>query len=355
MTLEELRRAEARFEELEQKLSDPDVIVRDPSYKKYLVEHGGLARVVKSWRALRDARRELEEAQALAQSPDGEYAALAAAELPVLQEKCARELEALQAQMLASEDDGNRNVIMELRAGTGGDESAIFVGDLLRMYQHYATTRDWNFETLSFSPSERGGFKEVIVAISGTDVYACLKYESGTHRVQRVPETEAQGRIHTSAATVAVLPEVEEVEVELRAEDIRRDTYCSSGPGGQHVNTTHSAVRLTHLPSGIVVTCQDEKSQIKNTDKAMRVLRSRLYDLHRGRADAERSRERREQIGSGDRSERIRTYNFPQNRLTDHRIGFTLYNLLAVMDGELGPVIEALSKEARQRRFEGLF
>lgn len=353
---DELQKAEARFEELEKLLGDPDVISGDSKYPSYLKEHGGLAHTVGLFRNYKKAKGELDDAQELIQDKsDPEMAALAEDELPELKKNCEAALDELRTELMSVEDDGNKNVIMEIRAGTGGDESAIFVGDLIRMYQNYCEKNGWKIEALETSPSEKGGYKEISVAITGDQVYAMLKYESGTHRVQRVPETESQGRVHTSASTVAVLPEAEDIDIEIKPDDVRKDLYCASGPGGQSVNTTYSAVRLTHIETGIVVQCQDEKSQIKNADKAMRVLRSRLYDHYKRIADAERAGERKGQIGSGDRSERIRTYNFPQNRLTDHRINLTLYDLSNIIKGELDNVINALREEDKRKRFGELY
>lgn len=352
----ELQKAEARFNELEQLLSDADVIANDPNYSKYLLEHGSLVKIVTAFREYKHANQQVTDSEELANDKsDPEMAELAAEELPELKKAAEQSLEDLKNQIMSKEDDGDKNVIMEFRAGTGGDESAIFVGDLVRMYQYYCEKQGWRIESMEVSHSEKGGYKEIVLAVSGEDVYAHLKYESGTHRVQRVPETESQGRVHTSAATVAVLPEVEEVDVDIKPDDVRKDLFCASGPGGQSVNTTYSAVRLTHLPTGIVVQCQDEKSQIKNTEKAMRVLRSRVYDHFKAIADAERNSEVRGQIGSGDRSGRIRTYNFPQNRLTDHRINLTLYDLSNIIKGDMEAVINALREDEKKQRFGELY
>jgi peptide chain release factor 1 len=279
-------------------------------------------------------------------SGDREIAAMAEAERSELEEKIVSLEHEIKLQLLPKDAADERNVILEMRAGTGGDEAAIFAGDLFRMYQRYAAFRGWKLEVISASEGDHGGYKEIIASISGSGVYARLKFESGVHRVQRVPETEAQGRIHTSAATVAVLPEAEDVDIEIKDQDLRIDVYRSSGPGGQSVNTTDSAVRITHLPTGLAVAQQDEKSQHKNKAKALKILRARLYERERERLDAERSAARRGQIGSGDRSERIRTYNFPQGRVTDHRINLTLYKLDQVMEGPaLDELIEALMTE----------
>jgi peptide chain release factor 1 len=353
---DELQKAEARFNELETLLSDPDVIAQDSRYPSYLREHGSLARLVHLFRDYKKAKDDLSDNEEISlDQSDPEMAELAASELPELKEHLNTNLNALMDQILSKEDDGDRNCIVEFRAGTGGDESAIFVGDLVRMYLYYCEKNNWKTEVLDTSPSDKGGYKEFSVAISGEDVYAKLKYESGTHRVQRVPETESQGRVHTSAATVAVLPEAEVIDIDLKDEEVRKDLYCASGPGGQSVNTTYSAVRLTHLPTGIVAQCQDQKSQIKNAEKAMRVLRSRIYDHMKQIVDAERAGERKEQIGSGDRSQRIRTYNYPQNRITDHRINLTLYDLAGIIRGEMEPVVQALREEDKRKRFGELY
>jgi peptide chain release factor 1 len=329
-----------RFDMLEAQMAagpDPE------TYVKMASEYSELEELAKNVRALRGAEREQDDLEAMLadRSTDAEMRALAEADLPAVEER----IEALQKQiqilLLPRDAADDKNAILEIRAGTGGDEAALFAGDLYRMYERYAASKGWKFELLSASEGDAGGFKEVIATISGKGVFANLKFESGVHRVQRVPATEAQGRIHTSAATVAVLPEAEEVDIDIRAEDIRIDTMRASGAGGQHVNTTDSAVRITHLPTGIMVVSA-EKSQHQNRAKAMQILRARLYDMERNRLADERSESRRLQVGSGDRSERIRTYNFPQGRLTDHRINLTLYKLDRVMAGELDEVVEAL-------------
>jgi len=311
-------------------------------------EHGALAKVATKYRRLKTLNQQILEATAMLDSPDAELRELAAAETERLKadrEKCWNEL----LDLTIGGEDANRNrCILEIRAGTGGEEAALFARDLYLMYKRYAESQGWKVEVMDSSPTELGGFKEIILGIEGEGVFRKLQYESGGHRVQRVPQTEAKGRIHTSAATVAVMAEPEDVEIELKPEDYRRDVFHASGPGGQHVNKTASAVRLTHLETGIVVTCQDEKSQHKNFAKALRVLKSRLYEAKRAAEHKKRAEERRGKIGSGDRSQRIRTYNFPENRLTDHRIGLTLYKLDSILAGELEPVIDALMEYERQ-------
>jgi peptide chain release factor 1 len=344
--------AERRFEELSAKLSDP-AIFGDPGRLKELSrEHSALQEVVEVGRALEGVRRELEETQALLEDSAGdpEMQAMAREEAARLRAEVAR-LEPQLAALLTPRDPlDDRDAVMEIRAGTGGDEAALFAGDLLRMYTRYAETHGFKLETLSFSEGGMGGVREAIMVVRGPNAYGALRYESGVHRVQRVPATESQGRIHTSAATVAVLPEAEEVDVQIHDNELRIDVFRSSGPGGQSVNTTDSAVRITHLPSGLVVSCQDEKSQHKNKDKAMGVLRSRLLDLRVAEQEAERARERKTQVGTGDRSAKIRTYNFPQSRITDHRIGYTTHALQQVLDGDLDELIEQLRIAGREER-----
>ncbi|MER9521564.1 peptide chain release factor 1 [Mesorhizobium sp. M7A.F.Ca.US.010.02.1.1] len=329
-----------RFEMLEAQMSAgpaPDAYVRMAS------EYAEIQDMVAKVRALRLAEHEQADLEAMLadKGTDAEMRALAEAELPEVEDRIEALQKDIQILLLPRDAADDKNAILEIRAGTGGDEAALFAGDLFRMYERYAAERGWRFETASASDGDAGGFKEIIATVSGKGVFAHLKFESGVHRVQRVPATEASGRIHTSAATVAVLPEAEEVDIDIRAEDIRIDTMRASGSGGQHVNTTDSAVRITHLPTGIMVV-QAEKSQHQNRAKAMQILRARLYDLERGKADEERSESRKSQVGSGDRSERIRTYNFPQGRVTDHRINLTLYKLDRVMMGELDEIINAL-------------
>ncbi|MGX5845945.1 peptide chain release factor 1 [Mesorhizobium sp. PL10] len=329
-----------RFEMLEAQMSAGPAA---DAYVKMASEYAELQDMVAKVRELRSAEHEQADLEAMLadKSTDAEMRALAEADLPGVEERIEELQKDIQILLLPRDAADDKNAILEIRAGTGGDEAALFAGDLFRMYERYAAERGWRFETVSASDGDAGGFKEIIATISGRGVFAHLKFESGVHRVQRVPATEASGRIHTSAATVAVLPEAEEVDVDIRAEDIRIDTMRASGSGGQHVNTTDSAVRITHLPTGIMVV-QAEKSQHQNRAKAMQILRARLYDMERSKADEERSEARKSQVGSGDRSERIRTYNFPQGRLTDHRINLTLYKLDRVMMGELDEVINAL-------------
>ncbi len=329
-----------RFEMLEAQMSAGPAA---DAYVKMASEYSELQDMVAKVRALRTAEREQADLEAMLadKGTDAEMRALAEADLPGVEERIEELQKDIQILLLPRDAADDKNAILEIRAGTGGDEAALFAGDLFRMYERYAAERGWRFETVSASDGDAGGFKEIIATISGRGVFAHLKFESGVHRVQRVPATEASGRIHTSAATVAVLPEAEEVDIDIKAEDIRIDTMRASGSGGQHVNTTDSAVRITHLPTGIMVV-QAEKSQHQNRAKAMQILRARLYDMERSKADEERSESRKSQVGSGDRSERIRTYNFPQGRLTDHRINLTLYKLERVMMGELDEVINAL-------------
>jgi len=329
-----------RFDMLEAQMSAGPAA---DAYVKMASEYADIQEMVGKIRALRAAEHEQADLEAMLsdKATDADMRALAEADLPEVESRIEALQKDIQILLLPKDAADERNAILEIRAGTGGDEAALFAGDLFRMYERYAASRGWRFEVVSASDGEVGGYKEIIASVSGKGVFAHLKFESGVHRVQRVPETEAGGRIHTSAATVAVLPEAEEVDIEIRAEDIRIDTMRASGSGGQHVNTTDSAVRITHLPTGIMVV-QAEKSQHQNRARAMQILRARLYDLERSRADEERSESRKSQVGSGDRSERIRTYNFPQGRVTDHRINLTLYKLDRVMMGELDEVIDAL-------------
>ncbi len=353
MSLEEsLDRVMVRYDELRDTVADhPNP--SSPDYARMLKEFSDLTPVVEQITALRQALAEREEAESLVRDAgsDADMKTLAEDELLDLKERIPVLEHQLRRALLPRDEADARNAILEVRAGTGGDEAALFAADLFRMYQRYAEAQGWSFEALSLSDTEIGGYKEAVASIGGRNVFARLKFESGVHRVQRVPATESSGRIHTSAATVAVLPEAEEVDVEINDGDLRIDTFRSQGAGGQHVNTTDSAVRITHLPSGIVVSCQDEKSQHKNRARALKVLRARLYDAKRTELDEARAADRKSQVGSGDRSERVRTYNFPQGRVTDHRINLTLYKIDKVIAGEaLGEVIEALITEEQAAR-----
>jgi len=340
---ERLDQIEVRYEELTQALLSPEITNDSAKYQKTARAHAEVAPIVEKYREYKDLKRGIAESRAvLVDEKDPEMRAYAEEELAKLDARIVIVEEGLKVLLLPKDPNDEKNVILEIRAGTGGDEATLFVAEVFRMYNRYAETQKWKVEVLSTSESGVGGLKEVIALIEGDRVYSRLKYESGVHRVQRVPATEQQGRVHTSAITVAVLPEAEEVDVKIEAKDLRIDTFCSSGPGGQSVNTTYSAVRITHLPTNTVVSCQDEKSQIKNREKGMRVLRSRLYEVEMQKQQDALAKERKQMVGSGDRSEKIRTYNFPQNRLTDHRIGFTIHQLEQVMDGKLQPIIDAL-------------
>ena len=339
----QLKEVEARYQELEQMLSDPAVLGKPGVYQKYAKEHSDLSTLVEIYREYEKTSRRIEEDQTLLKDSDEEMRELAKEELPQLKETLGTLEERLRVLLLPRDPNDEKNVFLEIRAGTGGDEAGLFVEDLFRMYARFAETNGWKVEVMNSTPAGgMGGFKEIIALIAGRGAYSRMKYESGTHRVQRVPITEAQGRIHTSAATVAIMPEVEEVELTIDPNDLRIDVYRSTGHGGQSVNTTDSAVRITHLPTGLVVTCQDEKSQLKNKVKAMKVLRARLLDAAVKKQNAEISEARKSQVGSGDRSERIRTYNFPQGRVTDHRIGLTSYSLESFLNGEIAFMIDAL-------------
>ncbi len=339
----------ARFEELERQLVDPAVATNSARGAAFPREHGSLAKLATKYRRFKQLNAQIAEAAEMLHSADPETRQLAEAELPELKAQRETYWDELLDMTIGGEDANRSRCILEIRAGTGGDEAALFARDLYEMYQHYAQNNRWKVEILDMNPTELGGFKELILGLEGEGVFRRLHYESGGHRVQRVPETEAKGRVHTSAATVAVMAEPEDVEIELKSDDYRRDVFHASGPGGQHVNKTASAVRLTHYASGIVVSCQDENSQHKNMAKALRVLKTRLYEAHREEEHRKRSDERKSQIGSGDRSQRIRTYNFPQNRLTDHRVNQN-WNLESIIAGNLDPVIDSLLEAERQEQ-----
>ena len=340
--LEKLDFITEKYEELSSKVSDPDVIANQPQWQKYVKEMGEMEPIVKKYGEYKKAKAGIEEAREMLEDGDEEMRELAKIELADLEGSIGPLEDELKILLLPTDPNDEKNVILEIRAGTGGDEAALFGADLLRMYTRYAERNRWKTELLEVNDTAIGGIKEAVMLIKGKGAYSRLKFESGAHRVQRVPETESSGRIHTSAATVAVLPEVDDVEVDLDPNDVRVDVYRASGNGGQCVNTTDSAVRLTHEPTGLVVTCQDEKSQIKNKEKAFKVLKARLYDLEMQKQQDEIAGQRKSQVGSGDRSERIRTYNFPQGRVSDHRIGMTLYKLDQFLDGELDEIIDGL-------------
>jgi peptide chain release factor 1 len=353
MISDRLQAIETQYHDLEQRLSDPEVIRAQDVYQKLMKEHAELSPLVQGFRRYKHLQKELSDSQSLLkEESDEDLKNMAREEIQSLKEQIAQVEEELRLLLLPKDPNDDKNVLLEVRAGTGGEEAALFAADIYRMYTRLAERRGWKLEVMSHSATGLGGLKEVIALISGDRVYSQLKFESGTHRVQRVPETESQGRIHTSAITVAVLPEAEDVDVQISPEELRIDVFRSSGPGGQSVNTTDSAVRITHLPTGLVVTCQDEKSQHKNKAKALKVLQARLFDLKQQEQHRQIAQERKTQVGSGDRSERIRTYNFPQGRITDHRIGLTLYRLESVLDGDLDELLNGLTTHYRAQALQ---
>jgi len=340
---EKLEEIKHRFEEVGQLIVQPDVMSDMQKYAKLGKEYKDLEKIISKYDAYNKIQAEINSAKEMrATEKDQEFKEMAKMELEELTPKLVKIEEELKQMLIPKDSNDSKNIILEIRAGTGGDEAAIFVGDLFRMYQRFSEKRGWKLSVIDVMEGTSGGYKEIISTVSGEDVYGLMKFESGVHRVQRVPQTETQGRVHTSAASVAVLPEMEELEVEIDMNDVRKDTYCSSGPGGQSVNTTYSAVRLTHIPSGIVVQCQDQKSQLKNFDKALGVLRSRIYEIELAKQNQEIGAQRKSMVGSGDRSDKIRTYNYPQGRVTDHRIGYSQHNLPNVMNGEIAEFIERL-------------
>jgi len=343
----------ANYKKLNAKLSDPEVINDSAKYQKLLKKHAKLKKIVDKYKEYKEAKEGIAEAEEMMElDDDPEMRALFEEEISELKPKKEKIQEQLPIMLLPDDPNDEKNVIVEIRAGAGGDEAGLFAADLYRMYTHYAEGKGWKVEVMSANESGTGGFKEIIFTIEGTDIFKYLKYESGVHRVQRVPSTESSGRIHTSTATVAVLPEAEEVDVEINSNDLTIDTFRSSGPGGQSVNTTDSAIRITHNPTGLTVSCQDEKSQHKNKSKAMRILRARLQEKKEHEKQQERAEARKSQVGTGDRSEKIRTYNFPQGRVSDHRINLTLHQLDKILDGDLDPVVEALIEEDNVKRLE---
>lgn len=351
--LSKLEGIKLKYEEIEQQISDPEIIADMKRYIRLNKEYKDLHSLVKAYNEFKNTLNNIDSArQILATEKDNELKEMAKAELDMLSAKVPEMEENIKLLLIPADPQDAKNAIIEIRAGTGGDEASIFAGDLYRMYTRYCESKGWKLSVTNFSEGTVGGFKEIVIEVTGDGVYGILKYESGVHRVQRVPKTETQGRIHTSAATIAVLPEAEEFDVELNMSDVRKDTFCSSGPGGQSVNTTYSAIRLTHVPSGIVVQCQDEKSQIKNFEKALVELRTRLYDLEYQKYMAEIASKRKTMVSTGDRSAKIRTYNYPQGRVTDHRINFTVHNLPAIMDGQIQQFIDQLQMAENSERLK---
>ncbi|MGC9292284.1 MAG: peptide chain release factor 1 [Acidobacteriaceae bacterium] len=349
---ERLIQITARYEEISRQLADPSVVNDQQQYQKLTKQHRELGTLVEAYQTYTRIEHGIRDAKAMLHEQDAELRQMAAEELEQLQAQLPVAEAELKRLLLPKDPNDEKNVVLEIRAGTGGDEASLFAAEIFRMYTRFAEQHRWRVEVLSASESGVGGLKEVIAIIEGERVFSQMKYEGGVHRVQRVPATETQGRVHTSAITVAVLPEAEDVDIKIEAKDLRIDTFCSSGPGGQSVNTTYSAIRITHLPTNTVVSCQDEKSQIKNREKAMRVLRSRLYEVEMEKQHQALAKERKQMVGSGDRSEKVRTYNFPQNRLTDHRIGLTLHQLAEVMEGKLQPVVDALIAHYQAERLK---